>query len=536
MLAGEYRDLGRHIYSSAAFVQNFRLLADVGYFTEDALRQPLLHLWSLAIEEQFYIIFPIICTLIWKFSKSKSLIGAAILLITVGSFTACMLVQDRNFNFYFPLTRFWELGAGICLAFVESYGIFKARNLALGLRHALSVLGLVAVLAPMFLWSTDMVHPGWITLFPVLGALSLIAANPDALLNKTLLSWRPVTFVGLISYSLYLWHWPLLAYLFICYPAHSAAMPLLALVASFVIASCVYYYVENPIRRSVTIKGFSTVKFLLVGLVIVVGIGEALRISKGWTSRPINKTFASVNAVRAVNEWTPHDRAPKLTYSDTEIRVTSPVQEIPKIVFVGDSHTAHYFTRAQVITQKTGKPAAFIASWKTDIFNPDQKGSPAKAFLAAIEDERVKTIIIGRKWGRHVKNGEPIGKTGDALKLIRQKVSERKDLRLYVLLDPPYVEGENGQQGITDPLLHLKRTNFRRSDYVIDIPDHPVWKIGNEAVVKFFKNTPSVTFIDPTPYICPNGKCDLLKWYKDDDHLQPLRVEKEAVWIDTIFE
>ena len=87
LLSFEYANLGKHIYSSAAFFQNFRLLSEVGYFTEDALRKPLLHLWSLAIEEQFYIVFPILCALIWRVKKARVLLlGTAPTLIVSGSF------------------------------------------------------------------------------------------------------------------------------------------------------------------------------------------------------------------------------------------------------------------------------------------------------------------------------------------------------------------------------------------------------------------------------------------------------------------
>ena len=122
LIPEEYKKLGHHVYSSAVFLQNFRLLKSVGYFTEEALRQPLLHLWSLAIEEQFYIVFPILCSIIWKFShRSIKTLGIFVFFITISSFSACLLAHDKNFSFYFPLTRFWELGVGILLAYNETF-------------------------------------------------------------------------------------------------------------------------------------------------------------------------------------------------------------------------------------------------------------------------------------------------------------------------------------------------------------------------------------------------------------------------------
>ena len=185
----ELVNLGRHIYASAAFYQNFRLLGEVGYFTEDALRKPLLHLWSLAIEEQFYIVFPIVCALIWRFWKSKTLLFAASLLITIASLAACLLVTDKNFAFYFPLTRFWELGAGILLAALETFGFYDFNRLSKTIRNGLSVVGFLFIVFAMTCYRPAIYgHPGVFTLLPVIGAVFLIAAQNDSVINRLFLS------------------------------------------------------------------------------------------------------------------------------------------------------------------------------------------------------------------------------------------------------------------------------------------------------------------------------------------------------------
>ena len=211
----EYKNLGQHVSSSAFFSENFRLMSETGYFTEDALRKPLLHLWSLVIEEQFYIVFPIICSAIWMLTRSQMVLWSVVLAITLCSFEACVMHQDKSFAFYFPLTRFWEIGAGILLSYVENFGYLKTDKIPVQIRHILSVIGVLAIVTAMMLYKSNYVHPGFITLAPVLGAVCVIASSSDGFFNKYLLSLRPVAFVGLISYSLYLWHWPLLAFLFL---------------------------------------------------------------------------------------------------------------------------------------------------------------------------------------------------------------------------------------------------------------------------------------------------------------------------------
>lgn len=203
--SGEFKSLGQHIYSSAAFYQNFRLLSDIGYFDLSSIEKPLLHLWSLAIEEQFYIFFPLICTLIWKFSSNKSrAVGIFLALLIVSSFITTLCLDDQSQRFYLPLPRFWELGAGILIAYAERLQNFDTKKLSIGLRHGLSILGLVLVCGSMLLYTDAYQTPGIYSLLPVIGAALLITANDDAVINRTLLSWKVFSFIGLISYSLYL--------------------------------------------------------------------------------------------------------------------------------------------------------------------------------------------------------------------------------------------------------------------------------------------------------------------------------------------
>lgn len=533
LLPSEYLNLGRHIYSSAGFFQNFRLLDEVGYFTEDALRKPLLHLWSLAIEEQFYIVFPIICTLIWRFSRSRTFIAGTVFLITIGSLVACLFVQDRNFNFYFPLTRFWELGAGICLAFVECYGFCKTGCLAPGFRNFLSCVGLACILAPMAFWSTDMTHPGWMTLIPVLGAVFIIAANPDASINRTLLSWRPMTFVGLISYSLYLWHWPLLAFLFICVPGASSVWNIAALGLSFVLATAVYFFVENPVRRSKNICKISTSAILLIGLILAVIFGQTLRRMEGFPNRNILPEH-TIESIRAVGEWDAFNQAPRINYEGIEI--ASPDKtNFPSIIFAGDSHLVQYYPRANYLGKKTGKNFGFIGKTGCFILSSVGCAKESEAITKLISDARVEAIVIGNIWGVRSEWGD----FESSVINFKKNISKRPDLRVYIILDYPWTPPRaNNRQGDYDPLMHLNRLSFGErlddADFTVPLPKDNSWRRGNEVITKLLGDV--ATIIPVVPYVCPNNKCNLLKWYRDDDHLQPLRIEKEAIWLDQIFE
>ncbi len=534
----EYKNLGHQVYTSASFLQNFRLLKSVGYFTEEALHQPLLHLWSLAIEEQFYIVFPILCALLWKFSRrSVKTLGIFVFLITTGSLLACLLVQDRNFAFYFPLTRFWELGVGILLAYRETFDSDRqTQRFSLGFRHSLSIAGLICIVLPMLCYADRFAHPGLITLLPVLGATSIIAAQPSAIVNRTILSWRPMTFVGLISYSLYLWHWPLLSFLFICIPDPSFKSILLALIISFIIASLVYFFVENPIRRS-KLNSTTISLLLLIALAAVYVCGKQIRAQDGLPNRNFS---GALSEVKDALDWIPELSLPTLGNSSLSQLKVMDAADFPPLVFAGDSHTEQYYFRSMRLSKNWKINTGYLMKGGMFFFDPRLSDSTSKSkikftedFFNLIDQKELKTLVIAQKWGEY---SQKPGFSA-AISAFNEKIEKRADLTVYVILDAPWNEGKNpDEQGSFSPLKHLNRfaDTINPDDFVVSLPEDDKWKKGNEAAIKAFGDR--AIFIDPTPYVCPDGKCNLLRWYKDDDHLQPRQVETEGIWIDRIYE
>lgn len=528
----DYNNLGRHVYSSAVFIENFRLLSEIDYFTKDAIRKPLLHLWSLAIEEQFYIVFPIICVLMWKLAKSIRLMGILVFSITIASLAACLVVTDKNFAFYFPLTRFWELGAGIVLAYLETFQLFDPKKLTLGLRHVISIIGLIVTLGLMFFYDPSWSHPGAITLLPVLGAVLLISAHPDALVNKYLLGWSPMIFIGLISYSLYLWHWPLLSFLYICLPSPAYQYTLLAIALSFVLATVVYYYVENPIRRS-TFK-LSIGKFkvpvavlLLIALILPSSFGYVLRKTEGLPNRSINHEFPELTRIREVIDWS---KQPKISIENVD--VYGIVSGMPEIVFAGDSHANQYYYRMEVLSKKFAKPAAMIHTSGCFILYQGGKEKcqkAAKAFYTLIENPKVKKVVIFNKWGSNYDKDY----FQEGVKKFKQVLSKRPDLQAYVVLDPPWDEGVGGAQGNFDPMRHFNRFDPDIKHYFVSYDDQGLWKKGNDGVKTALGDV--ATIIETEHHICKDYKCNVLEWYRDDDHLQPSQLGREAIWLDKIF-
>ena len=535
LTANEYENLAKHVIAGSFFVQNFNLFSEIGYFTEDAVRKPLLHLWSLSIEEQFYMLFPICCLAIWKFSKSSRQIGYFVLGIFIFSFVLCELSTDVNFRFYFPLTRFWEIGGGILIAYAETFGLVNLRTIPKGLRHSLSIIGLVLVISSMFLPKTiSSGHPGIITLIPVLGASLFILAMPDAVINKYLLCQKPMTFTGLISYSLYLWHWPLLSFLFITVPEPSFALKLTTLVFSFVLSSVLYITYEQPIRRSqFCFAKLGVCSLTCFSICFVCLLSGAMFACKGLPQRAFNQEFTSLyGSIRrdtADHKWKNFHTEPG--YSKN-LKIHG--KEFPSILFVGDSHMYAYQHKILDLSKKTNISVGFLTYPGCNVLSGYKVGGNKKEkhqctvikneFYSLIKENKVKTIVIAQMWGSYYSTKKSDLNSGiDQFNNLINQVD-----RTYVILDAPWGDGR-----FYDPLSKINRFDLRSSDFTIQYSTNARWYKGNSFAKENFSS--KVKFIYPGDYVCKGLVCDSLA-YRDTHHLRNSFLLKNATWIDPIFE
>lgn len=288
LLADEYKQLGKHIAAGAGFVSNFVLWGESGYFDNSSDTKPLLHLWSLGIEEQFYIVWPFVLWLAWKRKFNLLALG---ILVWLASFYLNIqgVKKDVVATFYSPQTRFWELFAGSILAWCVLHNKNTFSNCALKIDGFLSrivyrehagadgrTLSNITSFAGCLLlaygfWRITKAtsFPGWWGIVPVLGAVLIILAGPEAWLNRTVLSNKIAVWFGLISFPLYLWHWPLLSFARIVESGTPARnIRIAAVVLSVALAWLTYKFVERPIRFG---KNRRIKAFVLVFLMVVVG-------------------------------------------------------------------------------------------------------------------------------------------------------------------------------------------------------------------------------------------------------------------------
>lgn len=267
LLPDEYKQLGRHIVAGAGFVQNFVMWKESGYFDTASELKPLMHLWSLAIEEQFYLFYPLFVWAAWRIGLK---IFAPIVLIGVLSFGLNVqgVEKDAVKTFFLLHTRMWELmaGGGLAYLYVYNKGQFadwarKFSNLAIFratpsvaerdafLNNLISILGLLLIAGSVVGLHKELLFPGWWALPPVIGSFLLIFAGPNAWVNRKILANRIIVFIGVISYPVYLWHWMLLSFLRIAVSEMpSLKMRVAAVLLSFVLAWLTYRFFEKPIR------------------------------------------------------------------------------------------------------------------------------------------------------------------------------------------------------------------------------------------------------------------------------------------------
>lgn len=268
LLPEELNQLGKHILGGAGFVSNLVLWSESGYFDNSAETKPLLHLWSLGIEEQFYIVWPFLVVAAWR--RRLNIFYVTISLL-IASFALNIWLIHTNpvATFYSPLTRFWELLCGSLLALyavrkgntsiLKSQVLTTKENLSFRLGQIItnifvtpsliSFVGLGLLIGGFYLINKNLEFPGYWALMPIFGSVLIIVAGPNAWLNRKILSTKIFVWFGLISFPLYLWHWPLLSFGRILYfDTPPLKYRILAVLLSVLLAWLTMKFVERPLR------------------------------------------------------------------------------------------------------------------------------------------------------------------------------------------------------------------------------------------------------------------------------------------------
>lgn len=347
LLPDEYKQLGKHMAGGAGFVQNFVLWNEADYFDNIAETKPLLHLWSLGIEEQFYIVWPVLLWLAYRLRTNLLALTVVIGLISFG-LNIYGVKDNGTGTFYSPQTRFWELLIGAALAYITLHPQVLAGKWSIRSRvtpqtwaHIRSLTGAALLMAGLVLINKKSLFPGWWALLPTIGSALILSAGPNAWFNQTILSNKILTWFGLISYPLYLWHWALLSFARIMEgqtpPEWVRAVLVLIAIA---LSALTYYLVEKPIRFGKHLKAKTIILVILMTIVGGVGYNTYKREGLGFR---LPKDFAQLS-----------------NYQASEVREISYTAWRRYSCFLEDSQTFSAYAKCETVNYMPNKPSILL--------------------------------------------------------------------------------------------------------------------------------------------------------------------------------
>ena len=426
LLADEYKQLGKHVASGASFISNIILWGEAGYFDNSAETKPLLHLWSLGIEEQFYIVWPLLLWFAWK--QKFNLATIIVLVASVSLYLNIANIQnDAIATFYSPQTRFWELLCGSLLAWMTLYCkseaiasfkykvdeylafvIYRGKTNSDGktLANFFSFAGLILLTYGFYKIDAEG-FPGALAIIPVLGAM-LIIAGAGAWINRTILSARVFVWFGVISYPLYLWHWPLFSFARIMENESPNVVIRTGLIAlSIILAWLTYKLIESPVRFGPQSK--YKVIVLIVLMTLVGSAGYYIFKKDGLDSRDAITRVANINRdlnfeLTRASGWLCDEPAfKKLTYCYYNGKK-------PSVVIIGDSHAPRIYSGLKNLYEQKGKSLGLFGGGGgcPPLLNVISKDNPGKdkrlclertnkALLRILKEDSIKEVILASR-------------------------------------------------------------------------------------------------------------------------------------------
>lgn len=460
--------LGSQAASAAFGVSNFYFFGNTGYFDRAAELQPLLHSWSLGVEEQFYLVWPALFLLVWRIGRGSIrmiVVAAAIIGIVSLGLSVLTTPESPQTAFYMPHTRAFELALGGLVALLPAV---RLRWLA----ALMSTLGVAVVVASAFALDDDMPFPGWIALIPCLGAALVVWPTAHRTAAARLLGFRPLVFVGLTSYSIYLWHWPLLVFFrHYAYGAEPSAIEAaILLAATFALSVLTWRLVEVPFRR----MGARPAKAIGLGLLAAASIAAAGLVILWQAGLPFRIPEEAGRYVAYLDERRPalgivdcfeQTRPDGAGGFENDCLLLPPGSDA-RVLVIGDSHATHY-SLALTSAFPDVRFAGLFETGCRPVVQPQRSPSSttrceegmSRFFEFILPRLQLDTIVISARWS----NGDAdqiretvdyVGQFADRVIVLGQTLEYRTDVPVALV--------EQGLPRRNVPLTDLSRYDAMR--------------------------------------------------------------------------
>ncbi|MET4277721.1 MULTISPECIES: acyltransferase family protein [unclassified Bradyrhizobium] len=556
LMPSELAQLGKHMFFGAGFLSNIVLWSESGYFDNAASLKPLLHLWSLGIEEQFYILWP---ALLWVVFRMKATVGRLLAVLFLASFVMNIVlsVTDIAADFYLPVSRFWELLAGAGLAW------WGQIVLSPNVRSWISFAGLVGLLTSAALFTAEMRFPGWPALLPVAGAMAVILTGPEATVNRIVFSNRAVVFVGLISYPLYIWHWPLISYAYVIRlgkpPTPLMATALVA--ASFLLAWATYRFIEYPVRFGA--HRHRRTQIVAVCVAVLGACGLAVWIKSGYPERfpPLpGIDIRKIGDAKLDADFKPTKGMEVLDHGWTLVAHLGHGDR--KVALSGDSVLFHYGPRVQQLADD-GHLAAntyFVTGPRCPpvpgVIQRDKFSRCADlpgVLVDLVLREKVQSVVLGAAWGGYSAGGMLIEREGRRVPLNTMEgmddfyanledyvhLLQGQGAKVYLVLGVPLHQRFNPGEMVT-----RSPTGFRIAPDVntpVPVAELQAARAAVNDKLRAVGEHTGATLLDPLPDICGSGDGCLPFFgagapkFSDNAHLRPVFVRENLRFLDPLL-
>lgn len=537
-----------HAVAGLWYFMNFQLRSEAGYFDTSADFKPLLHLWSLSIEEQFYLFFPLLL-LLFRSKRAHRSISIAVLLLSATT-NAYMHITEVSPPFFFSPARFWQIAAGSLLATSN----LNVRELPIP-RGLLTYLGLAMILVAIIFSPQSDLNPSAWALLPVIGTFLLIATGAeDAPILKTVLSSRLMVGIGLISYPLYLWHWPILSVLKITMPTHRPfALDVAGVLLAFILAAATYLFLEKPLRHNAAPGRWAA---LLLGTSCLLTIAFlVIAHNSGFKDRaanlPIENIKAQMTRTPAKDDTCEAFVGEKVRVDYCRIAKTDSATEM--VALIGDSHAHALFPGIARHLSKNGKSLVLLANSSCPMLLEvdteetkeleEECENKKKQILSILRRQsEIKQIILATRGEYYISGigyGPAESKKLRGLRSRRQETSGYSGAELFAyglrnlvvqLHDRPEPTSTQRQKTVVTYFLQVPEVGLAPYQCVSRIGQSLCSRPASdvrEAHGRYRKAVESVSeidrVIDPLPAACPADRCeafsDGVPLYADDNHL-----------------